>query len=264
MDVAPARRDLAHRLHELRVGRLLEHVAARPGAERLAHVGRIVLHREHQHAPLRRRDDLGARLDAGAAGHDDVEQDDVGLLEPGRADPVVTVARLADDLDVVLAIEQEAQAGADDRVIVDDENANRHGSGTVPRPSARVRWTRSSGAASLEARGVAVAATVRAADQRGAEPQDHLPDPEAVGDVADPRVVPLRRRSGSEVRQPRLELDDAVVLDPPAWGVERRLRVVAVVDDPADDLEVTLRLHRARPSPRTGRGARPARGASRG
>ena len=73
----------------------------------------------------------------GLAGHDDVEQDDVGLLEPGRPDPVVAVARLADDLDVVLAIEQEPEAGADDRVVVDDENANRHGSGTVPRTSAR-------------------------------------------------------------------------------------------------------------------------------
>ena len=55
MDVTPAARDLSHRLHELGVGRLLEHVAARAGGEGLTHVGRVVLHREHQHLALSTR-----------------------------------------------------------------------------------------------------------------------------------------------------------------------------------------------------------------
>ena len=141
-------------------------------------------------------------------------------------------------------LEQEPEAGANDRVVVDDENANRHGSGTVPRQVGRVPGERARRRRRYRPRRVAVAATVRAADQRGSEPQDHLPHPEAVGDRADPRVMPLRAQLGQEVRQPRLELDDAVVLHPPARSIERRLRVVAVVHDPADDLEVALGLHR--------------------
>ena len=66
-----------------------------------------------------------------------------------------------------------------------------------------------------------------------------------MGDGADPRIVPPGPQLGQEVRQPRLELDDAVVLHPPARCVERRLGVVAVVHDAAHDLEVTLGLHRS-------------------
>src|SRR5438128_1438636 len=46
MDVAAAGGHLAHRLDELRVRRLLQHVARGAGRERLAHVVRVVLHRE--------------------------------------------------------------------------------------------------------------------------------------------------------------------------------------------------------------------------
>ena len=137
MHVAPARRDLAHRLHDLGVGRLLQHVAARAGGERLADVRRIVLHREHQHPPLRCLDHVGAGFETRAPRHDDVEEHDIGLLEPRRADTRVAVARLTDDLDVLLAVEQEPQARSDNCVIVDDEDANRHGSATVPLSTAR-------------------------------------------------------------------------------------------------------------------------------
>ena len=49
VDVAAAAGDLAHRRDELGVGRLLQHVAGRAGSERLAHVARVVLHREDEH-----------------------------------------------------------------------------------------------------------------------------------------------------------------------------------------------------------------------
>ena len=52
MDVALAGCDGPHRADDLRVGRLLEHVAARPGLERLAHVAGVVLHRQHEHLRL--------------------------------------------------------------------------------------------------------------------------------------------------------------------------------------------------------------------
>ena len=127
MHVAPTSCDLSHRLDELRVGRLLEHVAARACGERLANVRRIVLHREHQHPSLRRLDDLGAGLEPGAPRHDDVEEHDIRLLEARYPHAAVTVARLADHLDVVLAVEQEPQARSHHGVVVDDEDANRHG-----------------------------------------------------------------------------------------------------------------------------------------
>ena len=38
--------------------------------------------------------------------------------------------------------------------------------------------------------------------------------------------------------QARLEQDGAILLDPPARRVERRLGIVAVIDHPQDDLEV--------------------------
>ena len=46
------------------------------------------------------------------------------------------------------------------------------------------------------------------------------------------------------MRVTRLELNDTVFLHSPARGIERGLRVVGVVDDPAHYLEMSLRLHR--------------------
>ena len=56
---------------------------------------------------------------------------------------------------------------------------------------------------------------------------------------------PIAAQLRQEVAEARLELDDAVLLHPPPRGVERSLRVEAVVDDAPHHLEVALRLHRA-------------------
>ena len=125
VDVPPAGRDLAHGRDDLGVRRLLQHVAGRAGGEGLAHVARVVLHREDEHLRVGRLlEHERHALDPALAGHDDVHQDHVRLLlarlEHGRAD----VAGLADHLDVGLGVEQEVQAGADDRVVVDDQDAD--------------------------------------------------------------------------------------------------------------------------------------------
>src|SRR5439155_20190221 len=83
---------------------------------------------------------LRKTLDAALTGHHNVEEDDVRLLRPHLGDRVVDVARLADDVDVRLRAQQHAQAGADDRVVVDDDDAD-HRAGTsttsvVPDPGA--------------------------------------------------------------------------------------------------------------------------------
>ena len=71
--------------------------------------------------------------------HHDVHQDHVGLQRPRLEDRLAGVARLADRLDVVLRGEQEPQPAADDGVVVDDQDADAHASGTsativVPAP----------------------------------------------------------------------------------------------------------------------------------
>ena len=102
MDVALAGRDGAHGGDDLRVGGLLEHVAARARLERLAHVARVVLHREDEHLRLRARP-------AAAAGMPSIPllpgittsmQHDVGLVLDRLEDGALGVRRLADGLDV--------------------------------------------------------------------------------------------------------------------------------------------------------------------
>ena len=129
--VAAAAGDLADRGDDLGVGRLLEHVAARADGERLADVARVVLHREHEHLDAlvlvqQRRHDV----EAAPVGHRHVHQHQVGIDRARLEDRLARGAGLADDLDVLLALEQQPQPGADDRVVVDDQHANAHASGT--------------------------------------------------------------------------------------------------------------------------------------
>ena len=72
------------------------------------------------------RADLAAHLDAVAVGQPHVEHGDVG--RGGRDAPVGLLggAGLADDLDVVLGLEQLAEAAADDLVVVEEEHPDRH------------------------------------------------------------------------------------------------------------------------------------------
>ena len=121
MHVPLARRDRADRADDLGVGGLLQHVAARTRVERLAHVARVVLHREHEHLRVGHR--LQQRrhaLDPALARHHHVEQHDVGLVLDRLEDRPLGVRRLADRLDVLLRVEHAPQAGPDDRMVVDD------------------------------------------------------------------------------------------------------------------------------------------------
>jgi hypothetical protein len=124
VDVAPAGCHLAHRLHELGVGRLLEHVIGGAGRECLADVTRVVLHREDEHLRVRRLvQQEWRRVDPRLAGRHHVQQDHVRLQRPHLEHGLLGAAGLADDLDVGLRIQQEPEPGADDRVVVDDHGA---------------------------------------------------------------------------------------------------------------------------------------------
>src|SRR5207244_9923118 len=65
-----------------------------------------------------------------------VPQDPVRLQLPRLEDRFAPRARLADRLDVALLRQQEAQAGADDGVVVDDQDTDRarHTGDVTPRP----------------------------------------------------------------------------------------------------------------------------------
>ena len=63
-------------------------------------------------------------------GHRHVHEHDVGLVLHRLEHGAVGARRLADRLDVGLGVEHAAQAAADDGMVVDDENPDRHGTGT--------------------------------------------------------------------------------------------------------------------------------------
>ncbi len=81
---------------------------------------------DHQDTGLRvLGNDLGDRLQAGLAGHDDVHQDDVRAQSTGLLDRLHAVLGFADHLHARLAGDQGAQPSAHDGVIVGDQDADR-------------------------------------------------------------------------------------------------------------------------------------------
>ncbi len=93
------------------------------------------------------------RLDPVELGHADVHQDDVGLQPLGLLDRVEAVGGLADDLEVILGVEDHAEPGADERLVVSDQQAHaqtRLNSRTSVGRVARTRQPSSVGPASKE------------------------------------------------------------------------------------------------------------------
>ena len=74
-----------------------------------------------------RREDAPRRLEPVELGHADVHQDDVRMEAVGLLYCLQPVAGLGHDVDVLLAREQHAKAGADHRLVVGDEHTDRHG-----------------------------------------------------------------------------------------------------------------------------------------
>ena len=71
------------------------------------------------------------RLDAVELGHPDVEQAHVGPQLAGQRHGLTAVGRLADHLDVGLGVEDHAQPGPDDLLVVGDEHADGHRGGPL-------------------------------------------------------------------------------------------------------------------------------------
>ena len=155
MDVPLSARDGAYRVDDVGVGRLLEHVAARTGLERLAHVVRVVLHREDEH-----RASGTAWSSAGIPsmpllpGMTTSISTTSGLCSSASKTARSAFAASPDRLDVLLGVENAAEPGADDGVVVDDEHpdglrrAALRVTEAVPRPRSSCRCPGSSRASS--------------------------------------------------------------------------------------------------------------------
>ena len=112
---------------ELGVG-VLQQEPARSLADRAG--GRLVeVERREHHDPRRigsaSRQQLGRGREAVHHRHPDVHQHDVGAAARTTASAFAAVGGLADDLEVGLRVDQHADAGAEQRLIVDEHDADR-------------------------------------------------------------------------------------------------------------------------------------------
>ncbi len=106
---------------------VLEHEAAGAGAERFVHVLVEVERREDQDAgELVGGKDPAGGLDTVELGHPDVHQDYRRIVAGGHVHRFEAVASLGHHVDVRLVGQQHAEAGADHRLVVGDENADGH------------------------------------------------------------------------------------------------------------------------------------------
>ena len=114
----------ADRAHELGGLDVLEQVAGGAGAQRGEELVVVAEARQHDDPRARALAQALQRADAVEPRHHEVEQDHVGVGARGGVDRGLAVAGLGDDLDVVLEVEERAQALAHDRVVVGEQDAD--------------------------------------------------------------------------------------------------------------------------------------------
>src|SRR5215211_3435208 len=135
MDIAPSSRHFSNRSDELGIRCLFEKVAARPGRKGFAHISGVVLHGEDEDLCTGRLlEHLGRRVDAALAGSEHhVHEHDVRLCCASLEERLARVARLANRLNVLLSVEQQAESRPHDRMIVHHEYADAQRTGTSTR-----------------------------------------------------------------------------------------------------------------------------------
>ena len=110
------------------LGRSLQEIAAGAGADGCEHGVVVVVHRHHEHVDVAAAvDDLAGRVDAVEAGHVDVHDDDVRLEGEGRVDSLIAGRCFPDDLGVGYGLQERAQAGPEEWMVVRDHDADRPG-----------------------------------------------------------------------------------------------------------------------------------------
>ena len=140
MDVDAVGEHGVDRPGQLLVGGVLDDVPLGAELERLAGVGRLVLHREDDDSGAA-CPQVGDRVEARAVAQGQVEDDDVGAQPPGLVEGLAHPRRLADDFHAAGRLQHAPDAAANDLVIVHEEDAD-HASSTArleanARPAAR-------------------------------------------------------------------------------------------------------------------------------
>ena len=127
MQICAAGDGEAERLQQFGGLGLLQDVAARAGAQRLARVLGVLAHRQDRDRHRRvRHEARGQGAEAGAARHRQVQRQQVGLVLTHRPDQGRDVGRFGDDLELAfLAFEDGADAVAHDRVVIGDDDRRR-------------------------------------------------------------------------------------------------------------------------------------------
>ena len=121
---------------QVRRRRVLEQEPAGPGPQRPVDVLVEVERRQHQH-PGRGSgvgEPSGCR-DAVELWHPDVHQHDVGFQAQYLVDSLQAGCRLTDDGEVLGGVHDAAQADADERLVVGDDDPDRHDAGSAGRAS---------------------------------------------------------------------------------------------------------------------------------
>ena len=106
----------------------LEQEAARPGAHAFIDVFVEVEGGEDEDACVlvAPAEQPAGGFDPVEAGHAHVHQHDVGFQFGGELDGLIAVGGFADDLEVVVDLQDHAEPGPDERLVVGDEDSSRH------------------------------------------------------------------------------------------------------------------------------------------
>ena len=116
-----------NRRNQVFVGVGLQDVAAGASLQHVACELLRLVHRQHQHFRVRGVfQDLARGIEAVQPGKAQIHHDDVGPEAPALLDRVAAGRSFAAYLPAFLAFEQRSHAPPHDRVIVDDEDSQRH------------------------------------------------------------------------------------------------------------------------------------------
>ena len=110
---------------EIGFGGVLDEIAAGAGLESAKQIGLVGMHAENDGLGERMRGgELGDGFDAVENGHADVDHHDVRMESGGEFESLAAVGGLGDDFEAGVALQQKAQAGAHEGMVIGEQDAD--------------------------------------------------------------------------------------------------------------------------------------------